>query len=116
MHSFLHAWLRLLPAVLGVFVATALARGSDSPPADFAEDEKLLQDANIATDGPGLLAFIRQRILTTAEIERIDILIARLGDREFKNRRQATADLKDIGTAALPKLRLALKAKDAEVR
>jgi hypothetical protein len=93
-----------------------MVRGNDGPPADFAEDEILLKDAKIATDGPGLLEFIRKRIRTTAEIERMDVLVRRLGDREFQNRAQATTDLKNIGTAALPKLRHALSSKDAEVR
>jgi hypothetical protein len=116
MHNLLHRWVSSLPVVLGILVATAMGRASDSPPADFVEDEKLLKDAEIATDGPGLLEFIRKRILTAAEIERIDALVRRLGDMEFRNRVQASRDLKDIGKASLPKLRLALKSKDAEVR
>ena len=108
--------IRFLLVVVGVLVATAAGRGSDGSDADFAEDERLLKDAKIATDGPGLLEFIRQRILTTAEIEHIDFLVERLADREFRNREQATTDLKAIGTASLPKLRLALKSKDAESR
>jgi HEAT repeat protein len=106
----------MILVVLGVFSATANARAGDSSAGDFTEDERLLQDVGIATDGSGLLELIRKRILTAADIERIDVLIKRLGDREFKNREQATMDLKDIGTASLPKLRLALRAKDAEVR
>jgi hypothetical protein len=31
--------IRFLPVVVGVFVATAVGRGSDGSPADFAEDE-----------------------------------------------------------------------------
>jgi len=116
MHHLFYRLVRFFPVVFGVFVVTAIGRASDSPPADFSEDEKLLKDAKIATDGPGLLEFIRKRILTTAEIERIDVLVKRLGDREFKNRVQAATDLKDIGAVSLPKLRFALKAKDAEVR
>jgi len=116
MSGLLHRLIRFLPVVLGMFVATAVGRGSDGSDADFAEDERLLKDAKIATDGPGLLEFIRQRILTTAEIKRIDVLVERLADREFRNREQATMDLKAIGTASLPKLRLALKSKDAESR
>jgi len=111
-------WLQRLLGllVLGIFVAPATTRADDSSSSDFVEDERLLQDARIATDGPGLLEFFHKRILTTAEIERIDVLVKRLGDNEFKNRVQGTTDLKDIGTAALPKLRLALQSKDAEVR
>jgi hypothetical protein len=96
--------------------ATAISRAGDSPPADFAEDEKLLENAKIATDGPGLLDFIRKRIVTVAEIERVDGLIRRLGDMEYGNRAQASKDLKDLGKSSLTKLRLALKSKDAEVR
>src|SRR5262249_48613446 len=116
MHRWLLRLVVVIPVVLGLFGATAIARDSDSPTADVTEDEKFLQDAGIATDGPGLLELIRKGILTSADLERIDLLIKHLGDREFKIREQATMDLKDIGTASLPKLRLALKAKDAEVR
>ena len=88
-----------LLVVVGVFVATAPGRGSDSPPADFAEDERLLNDAQIATDGPALLEFIRKRIRSAAEVERIDSLIVRLGNDDFKKREQASTDLKAIGPA-----------------
>jgi hypothetical protein len=96
--------------------ATTISRGGDSPFADFVEDEKLLENAKIATDGAGLLDFIRKRIVTTVEIERVDGLIRRLGDMEYGNRVQASKDLKDFGKSSLPKLRVALKSKDAEVR
>src|SRR5438552_3935148 len=52
--------IRFLLVVVGVLVATGAGRGSDGSPADFAEDERLLKDAKIATDEPGLLEFIRQ--------------------------------------------------------
>src|ERR1700730_650153 len=116
MHGLLPRLVRFLPVVAGGFIVTAICRGRDSPPADFAADEKLLQEANIATDGPGLLEFIRMRILMTADIERMDVLVEHLGDRQFKNREQAARDLKAIGTASLSRLRRALKARDAESR
>jgi hypothetical protein len=109
-------WFRIPLLVLGVFIATAIGRGNDTPPADLADDEKLLGDANIATDGSGLLEFFRKRTLSAAEMERIDFLVQQLGDRNFRKREAASNELREIGSAALPALRRALAAKDLESR
>lgn len=111
-----HCLVRFLLVAVGVLVATALGRASDSPAADYAEDETVLGDARIATDGPALLDFIRQRIRPVPDAERIGALIDRLGDVSFKKREQATDELKAIGSAALPALRQGLTAQDAEIR
>jgi len=43
-------------------------------------------------------------------------LVSKLGAPSFADREQATAGLRDLGDAALPALRVALRDKDAEVR
>ena len=117
MHILLHHLFGFLLLVLGLFASTDTGRAGDILAADdFAEDEKLLKDAQISTDGPSLLEFVRKRILTATEIKSLDPLVRRLGDEEFTKREQASKNLKDIGKAALPRLRLALKSNDAEVR
>jgi hypothetical protein len=113
----------MLPRTVALTIAALLltacaARGRDDPPAtpDTAEEEQILKDAKIASDGPSLLEFFRKRIVSARQLERIDALISRLGDEDFKVREQAAAELKGIGTPALARLRPALQDKDAEVR
>jgi hypothetical protein len=115
MHGLLHRRPGSLAVILGAFVVAAVAHAEDGSSANFARDEELLKNARIATDGPGLLEFIRKKcILSAATVEQIDSLIERLGDNNFRKREQASADLKAIGSAALPALRRALRGKDAE--
>jgi hypothetical protein len=113
----------MLPRALPFLIATLLltpvgARGADEPSdaADTAEDEQLLKDARIDTDAPALLTFFRGRILTAEQLRKLDTLISRLADEDFKTREDATAGLKGFGSPALAKLREALQSKDAEVR
>ena len=53
---------------------------------------------------------------TTAPADDVDGLIARLGDPEFRVRREASSRLKQIGPSALPALRRAAESDDPEVR
>jgi hypothetical protein len=115
MHCLLRRSRGFLAVVLGVFVVAAIAQSGDVPPTHLARDEELLRDARIPTDGPGLLEFIRKKcILSTADMDHVESLIKRLGDNDFRKREQATTDLKVIGSPALPVLRWALRAEDAE--
>jgi hypothetical protein len=115
MHWLLHRSPGFLAVVLGAFIVAVNAQGADLP-ASFARDEELLKNARIATDGPGLLEFIRKKCtLSAVTAEHIDSLIERLGDNSFRKREQASADLKAIGSAALAALRRALRAPDAEI-
>jgi HEAT repeat protein len=79
------------------------------------DDEKVLQDAGIATDGPALLEFLRKRSLGASGPGRIQALIRQLGDRAFKVRDRASADLVLLGPAVLPFLRQAAQSTDPEV-
>src|SRR5262249_18009824 len=78
-------------------------------------DEKVLQEAGIAPDGPALLDFLRKRSLGASGPERIQALIRQLGDHSFKVRTQASKDLVLLGPAAAPFLREATHVKDLEV-
>ncbi|MFL5244959.1 MAG: HEAT repeat domain-containing protein [Gemmataceae bacterium] len=86
------------------------------PAADFAEDEKLLATAGLATDGPGLLEFFRKRTLGEAEVKRLGLLIPQLGDNDFVKRQKASDALAVAGPPALPYLRQALDDLDQEVQ
>ncbi len=87
------------------------------PPAEGAADEKLLRDAGLATDGPGLLDYFRKRTPSGNDRERLAKLVADLGHRTFSRREKATRELLTAGERALEFLRAALKnPTDEEMR
>lgn len=79
-----------------------------------AEDEALLKEAKVATDGPALLDFLRKR---TREIDpaTVKILIQQLGDDSFQVREQASSKLVQLGRGVEGALQEALKDPDPEV-
>jgi HEAT repeat protein len=89
------------------------------PGADLAAapaDEALLKSAAVGVDGPGLLEFFRQRTVRAQDEKRAAELVTRLGDEQYAVREKAARDLKALGPAALPALRGAAQASDAEVK
>jgi HEAT repeat protein len=113
--------MRSVPGLLvaaPVLASLALVSSPQVRAADPASSgsEKVLKKAGLATDGPSLLAFFRQRILTGNYQERIDELTRRLGDESFKVRKQAAKDLVGLGPPALPALRRAQKSPDTETQ
>ncbi|MCI0465138.1 MAG: PQQ-binding-like beta-propeller repeat protein [Gemmataceae bacterium] len=86
-------------------------------PAEGAADEKLLRDAGLRTDGPGLLEYFRQRTPSGNDRERLAALVQQLGDRTFSKREKATRELITAGERALEFLRAAVKdPSDEEMR
>ena len=81
----------------------------------LAEDVKCLQDAGVATDGPGLLEFLRKKTLSEDQRRGIKELIEQLGSKDFKVREKATKQLRALGQAAVPALEAALEHADFEV-
>src|SRR5690242_8875287 len=109
--------LRLLPAVLLLAALPLVGRAQPPAPTDgAAEDEQLLKDAKVSTDGPGLLEFFRKRTPTEKDRERAAGLVRRLSDDVFAVRQKAAEGLVALGPAALPQLRAALGHPDEEVR
>jgi HEAT repeat protein len=120
----------LLAAVLLLATTAAPGRADDPAPAsvpppgatgtatpgELPTDEQILKTAKVATDGPGLLDFLRKRVPTEAQQKRVAALIPQLADETFVVRQRATSDLLAVGLPALPQLRLALHDEDAEVR
>jgi HEAT repeat protein len=91
-----------------------LVPAADGP--GISQDEKLLAEAKLPTDGPGLLDFFKRRTPSEASRARTQLLIRQLGDDSFKVRQQASRDLVAQGPLALPLLRVAAKDTDLEVK
>jgi HEAT repeat protein len=83
--------------------------------AESAADVALLKEHKKATDTAGLLALLRKHSLTDMDRRRLQELVGLLGDRSYKKRSEATADLIAAGPASLPFLRSALMNPDAEI-
>ena len=95
-------------------LGTPRVRVAENDPA--AQDEKLLKDNKVATDGAGLLDYFKKRTLGLDDEKRIRKLIGELGNDDFEVREKATENLTAAGDSALRFLREALKDPDIETR
>jgi hypothetical protein len=75
----------------------------------------MLRAANVATDGPGVLSFIRAHTLTEDDLERLRVSVRLLGSSEFLERENASRSLIAAGRPALSFLRPALGDPDLEI-
>jgi HEAT repeats/PQQ-like domain len=91
------------------------SRAWSAHPNTVTADEQMLKEAQVATDGPGLLEFFRKRTLMPEARKRIEMLLRQLGDNSFKVRSKASAELVAEGVIAIPFLRQAMRDKDLEV-
>jgi hypothetical protein len=106
--------MRLFLSLLSVFTLVAVPGGLAQ---DQGKDEAVLRGANVPTDGPGLVAFFRNRSAKTeADEKRIEALIEKLGTARFREREQAVNELLAIGAPAKLLLKKATEHKDPEVR
>ena len=83
--------------------------------AEPSAEERLLAAQGIATDGPGLLRFLRAQTPSPDEQARLAAAVGQLGHRSFAVRERATKTLVAAGRPSLPYLRLALTHNDIEV-
>jgi hypothetical protein len=90
-------------------------RGAADGPRQVAADERRLQSAKVAHDGPALLEFFRRRTLTDLERANIELLIQRLGARAFRVREQAAGELVARGPVVVELLKEHLKDSDPEI-
>src|SRR5262245_54698629 len=102
-------------AALGLALLFMPANGPSAEPSAVALDVQMLREANIATDGPGLLAFLRKRTLANSDLDHIRALIRDLGNDSFETREKASAQLVASGAVAIPLLRLATRDPDIEI-
>ena len=71
----------------------------------MAADEQILKSADhLASDGPALLDFFRNRTVQGADQNRLDRLIRQLGHDDFEMRERASEELMVLGPVARPLL------------
>jgi HEAT repeat protein len=99
----------LLPFVLAT---PARAAGPDPVPAYV---EPMLRAAGVATDGPGLLAYLRQHTLSEVDRLRLEAAVPRVGYPSSWAGERPDRLLIDAGPPAVPFLRRALRDPDPEV-
>lgn len=100
-------------ACLALLLAIGLLGGAAGAPE--SPDEKLLRENKVPTDGPGLLAFLRQRFTPISQT-RAKELIEQLGDDSFAKREEASRQLVLHGARVKKVLQAALAHEDLEVR
>lgn len=82
---------------------------------DFAYAERALRKAGIATQGNGLLTYLREHTLTEAKRQRLANKVRALGSAEYTEREKAGRELVELGRTALPYLRPAVNDPDLEI-
>jgi len=92
---------------------TLVGPGAGGQPVD--SDELFLRQAGLKTDDASLLTFFRNRTLTVADEARVRALVRQLGDRSFRRRQHASAELIATGRSALVFVRPAVHDDDIEV-
>ena len=92
-------------------------KAKEAPKVPGPVDElKMLRDAGIKTDGPGLLEYLRKQTHPEADATRMETLIRELGDDEFLVREEAYSKLLGLGKGAIIGLKIAEKDNDHERR
>jgi len=82
---------------------------------DGAEQAKILKEAGIASDGPGLIKYFKTRTPSPGDQARFTELVRALGDKSFAVREKASKELIAIGEPVLPFLKKALRDGDLEL-
>jgi hypothetical protein len=109
---------RLLVACVacGLIPSGAAAQTTPEVDGEVAEDAAFLKEANVRTDGPGLLAYLRKQTLKDDEQQQITAIVKKLDGKSFQTREKAAAELIAVGPKALPVLRGALQGATLEMR
>lgn len=105
-------------ALIALLAGCLSLRSSEWPAQDEpgpAADVKLLKDAGIATDEPGLLEFFKKQTRSDSQRHFIAELIKQLGAKEFRIRERATRELEQLGRAAQTALQQARNHEDVEI-
>jgi hypothetical protein len=101
-----------LMAGLLTFASVSVLRAGEKP---VNPDEELLREAKVGTDGPGLLAFFRERTPADEDLLHPERLVRQLGNPSFEKREEASRTLIRLERLALPLVRRAMADDDPEV-
>src|SRR6266851_4196539 len=71
--------------------------------------EAICKSAGQKTDGAALLDYFKKRTVSEASKARLADLVAKLGDKSFRERDRASAELVAAGRMAIPFLQSSLK-------
>jgi len=96
-------------AILLACGRSARAEGQQS------SDEELLRHGGVKTDGPSLLAYLKDSSVRRATASELKSLIEELGNDDFERREAASRKLVAAGPMALSSLQEAARGSDAEV-
>src|SRR3954464_2137721 len=99
--------MRLLPALLLLLAGSCPCLAAPDLPSG-EEEEKVLKDAGLVTDGDTLLKFFRARTPSEADQARLAGLVRDLGSRSFAVRQKASRELAAAGEVAIPLLKAAI--------
>ena len=100
--------------LLGCWLSATFADTAGADP-DVAYAERTLRAAGAATDGPGVLAFIRDHTLSDLDLDRLAHTVRLLGAADFSEREKASHALVAAGRPALPYLRAVVRDPDLEI-
>lgn len=103
----------ILLVALSPYGFVTLAAQAEEP--GFAYAEKALRKAGAATDGAGLLKFLRARTLNEDQRKALADTVRALGASEYAEREKASRELATLGRIALPYLRPAVHDPDLEI-
>ena len=98
-----------LALVAGLLLALACNLAADE------SAEAICKSAGQKTDGPALLEYFKRRTVSETSKVRLADLVTKLGDKSFRQREKASAELVAAGRMAVPFLQAAIKVKDLEV-
>lgn len=101
--------------LLIVLASLSLGLPSAHGETSILADEKILKAAQLPTDGPGLLEYLRKQTGPQGGEQRIQALIRLLGDRSFRVREKASAELVTFKSKARPFLLQAVNDPDVEI-
>ena len=92
-----------------------LSSSEAAEPKELTYAERALRKAGAATEGAGLLAFIRSRTLDEQQRKALANKVRALGSAEYAERENASRELVTLGRVALPYLRPAVNDPDLEI-
>lgn len=91
--------------LIALTVMAAVSFSDETDPATLDDDERLIESAGLACEGPSLLEFFRARARCDTEPGRIDDLVRRFSGPSLQDRIEAGAELVAVGPLAVAGLR-----------